>query len=81
MNQPDRQRTWTGAETQSQLSEILRLAESEGPQHIGILVALVLDDAVGVAALQAKAASVGWSRASPYQPGPQYHQRRAQPEC
>ena len=35
MNQPDRQRTWTVAEAQSQLSEILRLAAEEGPQHIG----------------------------------------------
>jgi len=35
MNQPDHQRTWTVAEAQSQLSEILRLAAEEGPQHIG----------------------------------------------
>ena len=30
------QRVWTIAETKARLSEILRLAESEGPQHIGI---------------------------------------------
>lgn len=35
MNQPEHQRTWTVAEAQSRLSEILRLAEEEGPQHIG----------------------------------------------
>lgn len=35
MNQPDHHRTWTLAEAQSQLSEILRLAAEEGPQHIG----------------------------------------------
>ena len=35
MNQSNRQRTWTVAEAQSQLSEILRLAAEEGPQQIG----------------------------------------------
>ena len=35
MNRPHHQRTWTVAEAQSQLSEILRLAAEEGPQHIG----------------------------------------------
>ena len=35
MNQPDHQRTWTVAEAQTQLSEILRLAAEEGPQHVG----------------------------------------------
>lgn len=29
------QRTWTVAEAKARLSEILRLAEAEGPQHIG----------------------------------------------
>ena len=28
-------RTWTVAEAKARLSEILRLAEAEGPQHIG----------------------------------------------
>lgn len=28
-------RTWTVAEAKARLSEILRLAEEEGPQHIG----------------------------------------------
>ena len=35
MNQPDHRRDWTVAEAQSQLSELLRLAAEEGPQHIG----------------------------------------------
>ena len=35
MSQPEQQRTWTVAEVQSRLREILRLAEEEGPQHIG----------------------------------------------
>ena len=35
MNHPEHHRTWTVAEAQSRLSEILRLAEEEGPQHIG----------------------------------------------
>ena len=30
------QRIWTVAEAKGRLSEILRLAETEGPQHIGI---------------------------------------------
>ena len=29
-------RVWTVAEAKSRLSEILRLAETEGPQHIGV---------------------------------------------
>ena len=29
------QRVWTVAEAKARLSEILRLAETEGPQHIG----------------------------------------------
>ena len=35
MNQPNHRRDWTVAEAQSQLSELLRLAAEEGPQHIG----------------------------------------------
>ena len=35
MKQPDHQRVWTVAEAQTRLSEILRLAAEEGPQHIG----------------------------------------------
>ncbi len=31
----DTQRTWTVAEAKARLSEILRLAEEEGPQRIG----------------------------------------------
>ena len=32
---PELERTWTVAEAKSRLSEILRLAEEEGPQQIG----------------------------------------------
>ena len=35
MSQITSPRVWTVAEAKSRLSEILRLAESEGPQHIG----------------------------------------------
>ena len=35
MNRSIHQRTWTIAEAQTQLSEILRLAAEKGPQHIG----------------------------------------------
>ena len=33
---PESQRTWTIAEAKARLSEILRLAEEEGPQRIGL---------------------------------------------
>ncbi len=36
MKGSDTHRVWTVAEAKARLSEILRLAESEGPQHIGI---------------------------------------------
>ena len=32
---PGTRRVWTVAEAKSRLSEVLRLAEEEGPQHIG----------------------------------------------
>ncbi len=35
MDQSQPRRVWTVAEAKSRLSEILRLAEQEGPQHIG----------------------------------------------
>ena len=35
MDQSKTNRTWTVAEAKARLSEILRLAEEEGPQHIG----------------------------------------------
>ena len=35
MGQSQTHRTWTVAEAKARLSEILRLAEAEGPQHIG----------------------------------------------
>ena len=36
MKGPDTRRVWTVAGAKARLSEILRLAESEGPQQIGI---------------------------------------------
>lgn len=36
MDRPDSPRIWTVAEAKARLSEILRLAETEGPQRIGI---------------------------------------------
>ena len=35
IQQPKPHRIWTVAEAKARLSEILRLAETEGPQHIG----------------------------------------------
>lgn len=35
MGQSQPHRTWTVAEAKARLSEILRLSEAEGPQHIG----------------------------------------------
>ena len=35
MSDPEPHRVWTVAEAKARLSEILRLAEAEGPQHIG----------------------------------------------
>ena len=35
MTNPSSQRVWTVAEAKARLSEILRLAETEGPQRIG----------------------------------------------
>lgn len=35
MDRPKPKQTWTVAEAKARLSEILRLAEQEGPQHIG----------------------------------------------
>ena len=35
MEPPKSKRVWTVAEAKARLSEILRLAEQEGPQHIG----------------------------------------------
>lgn len=35
MNQSRTNRTWTVAEAKARLSEVLRLAEEEGPQRIG----------------------------------------------
>ena len=41
-NPPSRQRIWTVAEAKARLSEILRLAEKEGPQRIGARRAFVV---------------------------------------
>ena len=42
MNHTKRFRTWTVAEAKAFLSDILRLAEEEGPQHIGADRAFVI---------------------------------------
>ena len=42
MNEPATQRVWTVAEAKARLSEILRLAESEGPQRIGARKAFII---------------------------------------
>lgn len=36
MKDPKTPRNWTVSEAKGRLSEILRLAEEEGPQHIGV---------------------------------------------
>ena len=33
---PERRRVWTVAQAKARRSEVLRLAEEEGPQHIGV---------------------------------------------
>ena len=40
--QPETPRTWTVAEAKAKLSEILRLAEEEGPQWIGLRKSFVV---------------------------------------
>lgn len=40
--QADSTRTWTIADTKARLSEILRLAEEEGPQRIGVKHAFIV---------------------------------------
>ena len=42
MGQSQPHRTWTVAEAKARLSEILRLAEAEGPQHIGVRKSFVV---------------------------------------
>ncbi len=39
---PETPRTWTVAEAKAKLSEILRLAEEEGPQRIGLRKSFVV---------------------------------------
>ncbi len=39
---PETPRTWTVAEAKARLSEILRLAEEEGPQRIGLRKSFVV---------------------------------------
>ncbi len=41
-SQADSTRTWTIADTKARLSEILRLAEEEGPQRIGVKHAFIV---------------------------------------
>ncbi len=42
MTVPRTKRVWTVAEAKAKLSEILKLAETEGPQYIGIKKSFVL---------------------------------------
>lgn len=42
INEADRGKAWTIAEAKARLSEILRLAESEGPQRIGMRRSFVI---------------------------------------
>ncbi len=42
MRDPSDRRVWTVAEAKARLSEILRLAESEGPQRIGARKAFIV---------------------------------------
>ncbi len=42
MKIPQSNRVWTVAEAKSRLSEILRLAETEGPQRIGVRKSFVV---------------------------------------
>ena len=42
MTESSRQRVWTVADAKARLSEVLRLAESEGPQQIGMRRAFVV---------------------------------------
>lgn len=42
MTVPKSKRVWTVAEAKAKLSEILRLAETEGPQYIGIKRSFIL---------------------------------------
>ena len=42
MEETGRQRVWTVADAKAHLSEVLRLAESEGPQQIGTRRAFVV---------------------------------------
>ena len=42
MNVSKTQRVWTVSEAKAKLSEILRLAETEGPQRIGVRRSFIL---------------------------------------
>ena len=42
LDDDERNRVWTIAEAKARLSEILRLAESEGPQRIGVRKSFVI---------------------------------------
>ena len=42
MHNAKSRRVWTVAEAKARLSEILRLAETEGPQHIGVRKSFVV---------------------------------------
>ena len=60
-------RVWTVAEAKARLSEVLRLAESEGPQHIGTRKTFVVVPAESWYRSQEprRTWAGGWSRMSP----------------
>ena len=59
MDHSKSQRTWTVAEAKSKLSEILRLAEEEGPQRIGLRRPFIVVPAASWDARQARDRHLG----------------------
>lgn len=59
MEHPISQRTWTVAEAKAKLSEVLRLAEEEGPQRIGLRRPFVVVPAAAWDARQARDKHLG----------------------
>ena len=59
MNETHIQRVWTVAQAKAKLSEILRLAESEGPQRIGTRRPFVRSPGGGVGGEETSGQTVG----------------------
>ncbi len=59
MDHSKSQRTWTVAEAKSKLSEVLRLAEQEGPQRIGLRRPFIVVPAASWDARQARDRHLG----------------------